>query len=139
MSGTPCSSDTNYPTQNTHFLVWKKYNKTWVLHKTHTSWFGKSTTKLESSPLGWWLLMGSCWQQGITNMLALPIDKMLYTYLLCPHSEHPKKNLFQSKQPKYFHQRNWVHLMWKPVLTSKTSKSWIQCDSLCQTFCVTTC
>jgi hypothetical protein len=27
-------------------------------------------------------------QQGITNMLALPIDKMLYIYVLCPYSEH---------------------------------------------------
>jgi hypothetical protein len=30
-------------------------------------------------------------RQGITNTLALAIDKMLYIYLLCPHSEHPKK------------------------------------------------
>ncbi len=30
-------------------------------------------------------------KQGITNMLALPIDKMLYIYLVCPHSEHKKK------------------------------------------------
>jgi hypothetical protein len=34
-------------------------------------------------------------KQGITNMLALPIDKMLYIYLLCPHSEQ-QNNLFQS-------------------------------------------
>jgi len=27
-------------------------------------------------------------KQGITNMLALPVDKMLYIYLLCPHSEY---------------------------------------------------
>ncbi len=27
-------------------------------------------------------------------------------YLLCPHSEHKKKNPFQSKQSKHFHQRN---------------------------------
>jgi hypothetical protein len=27
---------------------------------------------------------------GITNMLALPLDKMLYIYLLFPHSEHQK-------------------------------------------------
>jgi hypothetical protein len=26
-------------------------------------------------------------KQGITNTLALPIDKMLYIYVLCPHSE----------------------------------------------------
>jgi hypothetical protein len=44
-------------------------------------------------------------KQGITNKLALPIDKMLYIYLLCPHSEH-QKNPFQSKQSKHFHQRN---------------------------------
>jgi hypothetical protein len=44
--------------------------------------------------------------QGIKNTLALPIDKMLYIYLLCPHSEH-QKNSFQSKQSKHFHQRNW--------------------------------
>jgi hypothetical protein len=25
------------------------------------------------------------------NGLALPIDKLLYIYLLCPHSEHQKK------------------------------------------------
>jgi hypothetical protein len=39
-------------------------------------------------------------QQGITNTLALPIDKMLRCctsiYLLFPHSEH-QKNPFQSK------------------------------------------
>jgi hypothetical protein len=29
-------------------------------------------------------------KQGITNRVALPIDKMLYIYLLCPHSEHQK-------------------------------------------------
>jgi hypothetical protein len=29
-------------------------------------------------------------KQGITNTLALPIGKMLYIYLLCPHSEHHK-------------------------------------------------
>jgi hypothetical protein len=34
---------------------------------------------------------------------------MLYIYLLCPHSEH-QKNLFQSKQSKHFHQRNWFIL-----------------------------
>jgi hypothetical protein len=27
-------------------------------------------------------------KQAITNMLALPVDKMLYIYLLCPLSEH---------------------------------------------------
>ncbi len=43
--------------------------------------------------------------QGIKNTLALPIDKMLYIYVLCPHSEH-QKNTFQSKQSKHFHQRN---------------------------------
>jgi hypothetical protein len=31
-------------------------------------------------------------KQGITNTLALPIDMMLYIYLLCPHSEHQKKS-----------------------------------------------
>jgi hypothetical protein len=30
-------------------------------------------------------------------MLAVPIDNMLYIYLLCPHSEH-QNNPFQSKQ-----------------------------------------
>jgi hypothetical protein len=35
-------------------------------------------------------------QQGITNTVALPIDKMMYINLLCPHSEH-EKNPFQSK------------------------------------------
>ncbi len=45
-------------------------------------------------------------KQGITNTLALPIDKMLYIYLLCPHSDH-QKSPFQSKESKHFHQRNW--------------------------------
>jgi hypothetical protein len=44
-------------------------------------------------------------KQGITHTLALPIDKMLYIYLLCPHSEH-QKILFQSKQYKHFHQKS---------------------------------
>jgi hypothetical protein len=30
-------------------------------------------------------------KQDITNTLALPIDKKLYIYLLCPHSEHQNK------------------------------------------------
>jgi hypothetical protein len=37
------------------------------------------------------LELQSLHKQGITNTLALPIDKMLYIYLLRPHSEHPKK------------------------------------------------
>ncbi len=45
-------------------------------------------------------------KQGITNTLAPPIDKMLYIYLFCPHSKH-QNNMFQSKQSKHFHQRNW--------------------------------
>jgi hypothetical protein len=45
-------------------------------------------------------------KQGIINTLALPIDKMLYIYLLCPYSEH-QKNPFQFKESKHFHQRNW--------------------------------
>jgi hypothetical protein len=48
---------------------------------------------------------GSSYKEGIINTMALPIDKMLYIYLLCPHSEH-QNNLFQSKQSKHFHQRN---------------------------------
>jgi len=32
--------------------------------------------------------------KGITNSLALPIDKMLYIYVLCPHSEPQKKSVF---------------------------------------------
>jgi hypothetical protein len=43
-------------------------------------------------------------QQGIINMLALPIDKMLYIYLLCPYSH--QKNMSQSKESKHFHQKN---------------------------------
>jgi len=43
-------------------------------------------------------------------ILALLIHKMLYIYILCPHSEH-QKNPFQSKQSKHFHQRNWFSLM----------------------------
>jgi hypothetical protein len=35
-------------------------------------------------------------KQGITNRLALPIEKLLYIYLLCPH-----------QHSKHFHQRNW--------------------------------
>ncbi len=47
-------------------------------------------------------------KQGITNTLALPIDKMLYIYYLhCLHTLHTKKNPFQFKQSKHFHQRNW--------------------------------
>jgi hypothetical protein len=40
-------------------------------------------------------------KQGITNMLALPIDKMLYIYLLCPHSKHQKNLLAIRAKPKY--------------------------------------
>ncbi len=29
-------------------------------------------------------------KQGIANKLTLPIDKMLYIYILCPHSENTK-------------------------------------------------
>jgi hypothetical protein len=32
-------------------------------------------------------------KQGIKNTLALPIDKMLHIYLLCPHSEHRSLNV----------------------------------------------
>jgi hypothetical protein len=49
-------------------------------------------------------------KQGITNTLALPIDKMLYIYLLCPHSEH-QNNPFQSKQSKTLSSKKPVHLM----------------------------
>ncbi len=38
--------------------------------------------------------------------MALPIDKILYIYLLCSHAEH-QKYPSQSKQSKHFHQRNW--------------------------------
>jgi hypothetical protein len=37
------------------------------------------------------VLCGYVEKQGITNMQALPVDKMLYIYLLCPHSEHQKQ------------------------------------------------
>jgi hypothetical protein len=69
-------------------------------------------------------------KQGITNTLALPIDKLLYIYLLCPHSEH-QNNGFQSKQSKHFHPRN--QLIWCETGFNKIKpfKSWIQCDSLC--------
>jgi hypothetical protein len=43
-------------------------------------------------------------KQGMENTLALPILKMLYIYLLCPHSEHPN-NPFHSKRSKQYHQR----------------------------------
>ncbi len=45
-------------------------------------------------------------KQGITNMLALPIDKMLYIYYSV-HTLNTKKNPFQSKQSKHFHRRSW--------------------------------
>jgi hypothetical protein len=46
-------------------------------------------------------------KQSITNTLALPIDKMMYIYLLCQvHTLNTKKIPFQSKQSKHFHQRN---------------------------------
>jgi hypothetical protein len=32
-------------------------------------------------------------QRSVTNTLALPINKMLYIYLLCPHSEHQKTSV----------------------------------------------
>jgi hypothetical protein len=35
-------------------------------------------------------------KQGITNRLALPMDKMLYIDLLCPQSEHQKNPFFLS-------------------------------------------
>jgi hypothetical protein len=35
-------------------------------------------------------------KQGITNTLALPIDKMLYIYLFYPHFKH-QKGSFQFK------------------------------------------
>jgi hypothetical protein len=44
-------------------------------------------------------------KQGITNTLALPIDKMFCIYLLCPHSEH-QNNPFRSEQSKHFHPKN---------------------------------
>ncbi len=50
-------------------------------------------------------------KQGITNTLALPIDKMLDIYLLCPHSEY-QKIPFQSK---HFHPKKLVHLMWNQI------------------------
>jgi len=40
-----------------------------------------------------------------TRWLALPIDKILYIYRLCPHSQH-QNNPFQYNQSKHFHQRN---------------------------------
>jgi hypothetical protein len=42
------------------------------------------------------------YEQGIRKTPALPIDKMLYIHLLCPHSKH-QTNPFLSK---HFHQRN---------------------------------
>jgi hypothetical protein len=41
-----------------------------------------------------------------SNPMALPKDKMLYIYLLCPHSKH-QKNPFRSKQSKHFHKKTW--------------------------------
>jgi len=53
-------------------------------------------------------------KQGITNTLALPIDKMLYIYILCPHFEH-QKNSYQSKQSTHSHQRKGVIIQNLPV------------------------
>jgi ssDNA-binding Zn-finger/Zn-ribbon topoisomerase 1 len=53
-----------------------------------------------------WFAMGTKKKkQVITNTLDLPIDKMLYIYLPCPHCEH-QKNLFQFKQSKHFHEKS---------------------------------
>jgi hypothetical protein len=51
-------------------------------------------------------------KQGITNTLALPIDKMLYIYLLWPHFEHQKQSRSKSKQSKTLSQNKRVHKMW---------------------------
>ncbi len=60
---------------------------------------GKNLSPLSHlSPLDWY-------KQGITNTVALPIDKMLFIYLLCPHFEH-QNNVCQSKQFKHLPQRN---------------------------------
>jgi hypothetical protein len=58
----------------------------------------------------------------------LPIDNLLYIYLLlCPHSKHPQKQPFQSKQSKHIHQRN--RFIWCETGSNKVRlrKSWIQC------------
>jgi hypothetical protein len=62
-------------------------------------------------------------------MLALPIAKMLYIYLLCPHSEH-QKNSFQSKPSNTFTKESGSSNV-KPVVKDKTSKSWVQCARPC--------
>jgi hypothetical protein len=54
------------------------------------------------------------------NTLTFPIDKMLYIYVLCQHSELQKK--FRSN----------LNTFTKETSSNKvkTSKSWIQCNSL---------
>ncbi len=77
----------------------------WLLASMYGAWIRLQIVKLRS-----WKLLSltllSYSKQGVTNTLALPINKMLYIYLLCPHSEQPKKHLFQFKQSKHIHPRN---------------------------------
>jgi hypothetical protein len=51
---------------------------------------GDDITKLTQTHVG----QGKSLNKGITNMLALPIDTMLYyIYGLCPHSKTPKQSV----------------------------------------------
>jgi hypothetical protein len=52
-----------------------------------------SDMKILAPPYHKLLFLSVFIKQGITNTLALPIDMMLYIYLLCPHSQHPKKSV----------------------------------------------
>ncbi len=81
----------------------------------------KKAPKNTTGPLGLRFLILT--KQGITNTTALPIDKMLYIHLLCPHSEHQKSRS----------DLNSLNTFTKETGSNKveTSKSWIQCDSPC--------
>jgi hypothetical protein len=57
-------------------------------------------------------------------MLALPIDKMLYIYLLCVHALNIKTITSNLNSLNTFTKETGSN-------KGKTSKSWIQCDSSC--------
>ncbi len=96
------------------------------MHVGFLRWVASSKKRKEKKIwLQWVFFLPKVWEwiqwtkQGITNRLALPIEKMLYIYLLCPPSEH-QKNPFWSKQSKQFHQRNQFALsMWGQGPTNK--------------------
>ncbi len=75
-----------------HRDPWKSciYIYAYFLYLSQYQGYTCHTTKVKIS-LGPSLMpMHSRCKQGITNTLALPIDKMLYIYLLCPHTLNTK-------------------------------------------------